>query len=88
MAEVVAPDRLRLVVWERPGILTEACGSGACAAVLAARRRGLTQARRLTAEMSGGDLQVEVHADYSLTLTGPVAVAFSGRFPTDGEPSP
>ena len=36
----------------------------------------------------GGDLQVEVLADYSLTLTGPVAVAFSGRFPTDGEPSP
>jgi diaminopimelate epimerase len=39
VAELVAPDRIRLVVWERPGILTQACGSGACAAVLAARRR-------------------------------------------------
>lgn len=88
VAQMATPDRLRLVVWERPGILTEACGSGACAAVLAARRRGLTQARRVTVEMPGGDLQVEVHADDSLTLIGPVAVAFTGRFPTDREPAP
>ncbi|MDO5605859.1 MAG: diaminopimelate epimerase [Paracoccus sp. (in: a-proteobacteria)] len=80
VAELAAPDRLRLVVWERPGILTEACGSGACAAVLAARRRGLTDARRFMVEMPGGVVTVEVHADDRLTLTGPVAVAFSGRF--------
>ncbi|MDO5706521.1 MAG: diaminopimelate epimerase [Paracoccus sp. (in: a-proteobacteria)] len=83
VAELAAPDRLRLVVWERPGILTQACGSGACAAALAARRRGLTGARRFVVEMPGGTLAVEVHADDSLTLSGPVATAFAGRFPTD-----
>ncbi|AXC50205.1 diaminopimelate epimerase [Paracoccus suum] len=83
IAQVVTDDRLRAVVWERPGILTQACGSGACAAVLAARRRGLITARRVVVEMPGGNLTVEVHEDDSLTLTGPVAIAFSGRFSTD-----
>lgn len=83
VAELAAPDRLRLVVWERPGILTQACGSGACAAALAARRRGLTDARRFRVEMPGGTLAVEVHPDDSLTLSGPVATAFAGRFPVD-----
>lgn len=83
VAQLMAPDRLRLVVWERPGILTQACGSGACAAVLAARRRGLTDQSRVTVEMPGGILQVEVHADERVTLTGPVAIAFSGHLPGD-----
>lgn len=83
VAELVSPERLRLVVWERPGILTQACGSGACAAALAARRRGLTDERRITVDMPGGLLQVDIHEDEQVTLTGPVAVAFTGRFPTD-----
>lgn len=81
VAELSAPDRLRLVVWERPGILTQACGSGACAAVLAARRRGLTDRSKFVVQMPGGDLAVEVHGDESLTLTGPVSTAFTGRLP-------
>jgi len=83
VAELVSQDRIRLVVWERPGILTQACGSGACAAALAARRKGLTEERRITVEMPGGTLQVEVHEDESITLSGPVAIAFSGRLPED-----
>lgn len=81
IAEMASKDRIRLVVWERPGILTQACGSGACAAALAARRKGLTQERRITVEMPGGTLQVEIHHDESITLSGPVAIAFSGRLP-------
>ncbi|QRM30373.1 diaminopimelate epimerase [Microvirga sp. VF16] len=83
IAELAAPDLIRLVVWERPGILTRACGSGACAAVLAARRRGLTRDNRITVDMPGGRLQVEVHDDDSITLIGPTAVAFSGVLPVD-----
>lgn len=88
VAELVAPDRIRLVVWERPGILTQACGSGACAAVLAARRRGLTDARTVTVDMPGGLLHVRIHEDDSITLTGPVAVSFSGNFLSDSKVSP
>ncbi|MCB8820533.1 diaminopimelate epimerase [Microvirga rosea] len=83
VAEMASPDVIRLVVWERPGILTRACGSGACAAVLAARRRGLTQHHRVMVDMPGGQLHVEVHDDESLTLTGTATVAFSGRLPVD-----
>jgi len=83
VAELAAPDLIRLVVWERPGILTRACGSGACAAALSARRRGLTRESRIAVEMPGGELRIEVHDDESMTLTGPVAVAFSGQLPID-----
>jgi diaminopimelate epimerase len=83
VAQMVAPDRIRLVVWERPGILTQACGSGACAAVLAARRRGLTDARGVVVDMPGGLLRVDVHDDRSISLTGPVALAFAGNFPAN-----
>jgi diaminopimelate epimerase len=40
-AEVLGPDRIRLVVWERGAGLTLACGSGACATIVNAHRRGL-----------------------------------------------
>ena len=42
VAQVLAPDRIRLRVWERGAGLTRACGSGACAALVNAARRGLT----------------------------------------------
>lgn len=83
VAAMAAPNLIRLVVWERPGILTRACGSGACAAVLAARRRGLTQESLVTVDMPGGSLRVEVHGDESVTLIGPAAIAFSGKLPID-----
>lgn len=83
VAELAAPDLIRLVVWERPGILTRACGSGACAAALAARRLGLTCENRITVDMPGGRLRVEVDDDESITLIGPVDVSFSGRLPVD-----
>lgn len=81
VAEVVDDGHLRAVVWERPGILTQACGSGACAAVAVARRLGRITARRVAVDMPGGRLFVEEAADGSLWLTGPVAVAFLGLLP-------
>jgi diaminopimelate epimerase len=44
-AQILAPDRIRLRVWERAAGLTLACGSGACAALVNAHRRGLTGSR-------------------------------------------
>lgn len=88
VAELIAPDRIRLVVWERPGILTQACGSGACAAALAARRRKLTSERHITVDMPGGILHIEIHDDDSLTLMGPVAVAYSGHLSQEMEFGP
>jgi diaminopimelate epimerase len=76
-AQVLGPDRVRLRVWERGAGLTLACGSGACAALVNAHRRGLT-ARRATVMMDGGALDIEWRADGHVLMTGPVVTAFTG----------
>jgi diaminopimelate epimerase len=79
VAEIVDDAHMKLVVWERPGILTQACGSGACAAAVVARRLNLTSASRIEVIMPGGRLLVEEKTDGTLLLTGPVEVAFMGH---------
>jgi diaminopimelate epimerase len=80
-AQIKAPDRIRLRVWERGAGLTKACGTGACAAVVAAHRRGLVDLA-VTVETDGGELQVEWRgADNHVYMTGPVAVEYTGRLP-------
>jgi diaminopimelate epimerase len=76
-AEVQAPNRIRLRVWERGAGLTLACGSGACAALVNAHRRGLT-ARRATVVVDGGALEIAWREDGHVLMTGPVATAFTG----------
>ncbi|MGI9127328.1 MAG: diaminopimelate epimerase [Roseomonas sp.] len=76
--QVMSPDHLRLVVWERGAGLTLACGSGACAAMVNAQRRGLT-GRAARISMPGGDLFMEWRQDGHVLMTGPVATAFTGQ---------
>ena len=76
-AQVLAPGRLRLRVWERGAGLTLACGSGACAAVVNAHRRGLAR-RDAAVLMDGGVLQVVWREDDHVEMTGPVALAYEG----------
>ncbi len=78
VAQVIAPDRIRLCVWERGAGLTAACGTGACAAAVSGHRRGLT-GRKVTAALDGGELEIEWRAeDGHVLMTGPVAVSFAG----------
>ncbi|KQS57733.1 diaminopimelate epimerase [Brevundimonas sp. Leaf363] len=77
-AHVLAPDRIRLRVWERGAGLTKACGTGACAALVAATRRGLT-GRRATVEVDGGELQIDWdQATDHVLMTGPVETEGTG----------
>ncbi len=76
-AQILSRSRLRLRVWERGDGLTLACGSGACAALVAASRRGLTE-RRAAVIADGGELDIEWRDDNRVTMTGPVAVSFEG----------
>lgn len=78
VAQVLAPDRIRLRVWERGAGLTRACGSGACAAVVNAARRGLT-GRVATVLVDGGALEIAWRADGHVLMTGPTAIAFRGE---------
>ena len=77
-AHVVAPDRIRLRVWERGAGLTKACGTGACAALVAAARRGLT-GRTAVIEVDGGELGIDWdEATDHVLMTGPVEVERTG----------
>jgi diaminopimelate epimerase len=75
-ASVVGVDELRLRVWERGAGVTLACGSGACAAAVAAHRRGLT-GRKVAIHMDGGLLSVDWRDD-GVWLSGPTARVFDG----------
>ncbi|HEY3848065.1 MAG TPA: diaminopimelate epimerase, partial [Acetobacteraceae bacterium] len=85
-AQVVAPDRIRLRVWERGAGLTLACGSGACAALVNAHRRGLAD-RRATVLVDGGELTIEWREDGHVLMTGPVATAFIGEVMLEAYPA-
>jgi diaminopimelate epimerase len=80
VAQVLAADRLRLRVWERGAGITPACGTGACAAVVAAHRRGLT-GRRVEVIADGGPLLIHWREDGHVVMTGPAAVSFTGTLP-------
>ena len=79
VARVAAPGRIRLRVWERGVGITKACGTAACAAVVAAARRGLT-GRSARVELDGGTLGVEWDARGHALLTGPAVTVFRGTF--------
>ncbi|MGI9202503.1 MAG: diaminopimelate epimerase [Woeseiaceae bacterium] len=80
LAQVVASDHMRLVVFERGAGLTTACGSGACVAVYAAQLRGLTSAKQMVVTMPAGDTLIEISDKAVATMTGPVAYCFSGYY--------
>ena len=67
--------------WNADGEEVGACGNGACAALVAAARRGLTD-RKATLELDGGDLVIDWRAsDDHVIMTGPVAIEFEGQLP-------
>ena len=77
-AEIVSRDRIRLRVWERGVGETRACGTGACAALVAAARRGLVD-RRAVVELTGGPLEIEWRdSDDHVLMTGPIEIEFTG----------
>lgn len=78
-AQIIDGDHIKLRVWERGAGLTLACGTAACATLVAAVRRGLT-ARKATIELPGGELFVEWDKENNVHMTGPVATVFEGTF--------
>jgi diaminopimelate epimerase len=79
VATVRDPRHIRLRMWERGAGLTRACGSGACAALVAAYRLGLAE-RRAEVILDGGTLDIEWRADGHVTMSGGASLAFEGRF--------
>jgi diaminopimelate epimerase len=79
LAHVTAPDAITVKTWERGVGLTQACGTAACAAAVAAMRKKLTD-RKVTVTLPGGPLDVEWRDDNHVWMTGPVETEFEGSF--------
>nr|WP_290223371.1 diaminopimelate epimerase [Trichocoleus desertorum] len=77
--EVVRPDYLKMRVWERGAGITLACGTGACAVLVAGVLNGLCD-RRATIELPGGPLEIEwSELDQRVYMTGPAELVFAGQ---------
>lgn len=74
------PDRLRMRVWERGVGITRACGTGACAAFVAARRRGLIDQGEAWVDLDGGALRIAWGGEPGdpIRMTGPATLVFTG----------
>lgn len=75
--QVVSSSEFIMRVWERGSGETMACGTGACAAAVAAALTGRTD-RIVTARLRGGDLQLEWSDGGDVFMTGPATEVFSG----------
>ena len=82
IAEIGDRRSIRVRVWERGAGITRACGTGACAALVAAHRRGLTE-RRAEVELDGGSLDIAWREDGHVIMTGPATLSFEGEFDAD-----
>ena len=79
IAQVTSRDTIKLRVWERGAGLTLACGTAACATVVAAARLRLI-GRAARVALPGGKLSIEWRADDHVLMTGPVYLEGEGSF--------
>ncbi|XP_078429326.1 diaminopimelate epimerase family protein [Wolffia australiana] len=76
--QVISPSHLKMRVWERGAGATLACGTGACAVVVAAVLEGRAE-RRCVVELPGGPLEIEWRSeDNRIYMTGPAEAVFYG----------
>ena len=80
--EVLNRSEIRMRVWERGAGETMACGTGACAAAVAAHLQGLTK-RNVTIHLNGGDLLIDWNKDSHVYMTGPAVEVFTGAIDLD-----
>ena len=73
------PSKVAILIWERGVGPTTASGTSACAAVAAAVKCGFMTPGPATVAMEGGSMEVEVAADWSVRLRGPVEEVCSGE---------
>ncbi|MDD4168747.1 MAG: diaminopimelate epimerase [Desulfotomaculaceae bacterium] len=78
--QVVNREEVKMRVWERGAGETMACGTGACAAVVACALNDCTT-RQVTVHLQAGDLLIEWGADNHVYMTGPAEEVFTGEYP-------
>lgn len=78
--KVINRKKLEVKVWERGAGLTLACGTGACASLVASHLKGLTE-REAEVHLPGGKLFIEIGERGHVFMTGPAEYVFAGKFP-------
>ena len=77
--EIVDKNHINMRVWERGAGETLACGTGACASVVACSLNGLTE-NKVEVELLGGKLEIEWNQeDHHVYMTGPAVTVFEGE---------
>lgn len=76
-AQIIDRQNIRMKVWERGAGITLACGTGACATLVAAVLNGLTD-RKATLHLPGGELLIEWTPENRLSMTGPAEIVYTG----------
>ena len=82
---VINDNKIKALIWERGAGKTLACGSGACAVLVAAYKHGLTK-EKAEIQLDGGSLNISwnINTDEHVIMSGPVNVSFLGDFSTLG----
>jgi diaminopimelate epimerase len=79
--QVISDTELHFRVWERGSGVTQACGTGACAAVVSSVLNNYTvQGKETTVHLAGGDLQINWTTDGNVLMTGPAEVICTGTY--------
>lgn len=76
--QILSPEKIRTRVWERGVGITDACGTGACATLVAAYRHKLST-KKATIILDGGPLDIELLDNNHILMTGPVEKSFIGK---------
>ena len=76
--EIKDPENIKMRVWKGGAGETLACGTGACASVVACNLNGLTK-RSVNVELLGGNLNIELGEDNHVYMTGPAVTFFEGE---------
>ena len=79
---LIAENHIRMRVWERGSGITIACGTGACAAAVAAARKGVT-GRQVKVQLDGGTLDIDWQDNGHVVMTGPSEISFHGVISLD-----
>ncbi len=78
--EVLGTDKLRMRVWERGSGVTMACGTGACASVMAAIvAKRCNYDETVSVVLDGGTLKIEIESDNTVKMTGPTETVYEGK---------
>lgn len=78
--QALGENDLRMRVWERGSGVTMACGTGACASVMAAVSKKLCHYNKpVSVHLDGGTLKIQIAPDNTVTMTGPAEMIYEGE---------